>query len=198
MPFRHRCPEIGLRPVKAHESGIVSRRTLHRARAKPHDHSYHSRVRIHVFHPFIRIIRASHARCHGHIEVVVPLPRDLLYQQRHLLVYIQKPPAPPVLDGRGIHGACIDASHGIHQIREPLFFASLIDAEDGFILAGKSVAESIFQETAGSDDDWRISIMPDHFEKFFLYGFGKTAVLNAALQFIRLLELLFFLHMAPS
>ena len=149
------------------------RRTLHRARAKPHDHPYHSRVRIHVLHPFIRIIRASHARCHGHIEVVVPLPRDLLYQQRHLLVYIQKPPAPPVLDGRGIHSTCIDASHGIHQIREPLFFASLIDAEDGFILAGKSVAESIFQETAGSDDDWRISIMPDHFEKFFLYGFGK-------------------------
>ena len=154
---------------------------VHGRCAQAHDQTQHALTGM-VCAESIGADGIADARRRGHIEMLIAGTGDTLDQNGHLLIPFIQAPAFAVIQCGQAHGAGIDCPDGVFKSLQPLLYGAVSGAENGFIFAGKGVAETVLQDGTGTHDDRIISVVLQKPAELRLHGPGKLPVQKQVLH----------------
>ncbi|OQA91949.1 MAG: hypothetical protein BWY25_03214 [Chloroflexi bacterium ADurb.Bin222] len=169
-----------MRGIQRDQPGIVVIGAFHGAGAQPENQAQHARAGVDILVPSVRIEGKPDRGKMGKVQVPVKGACDPLHQDGHLLVPLQQAVTGPVIQGIFAQGARIDPFDGIDQLFEARAAISPVTAENTLVLAREGVAETVFEQAAGPDDDGRFAEVIQHVRKAPHDVGRKSAVQNTA------------------
>ena len=169
--------------VEGHHPGVVVVPAVDRPGAQAEDHADHSRGRVDLLVPHVRVVRLGHAGDLRVVELPVERAGDALDEQRHLLVAIEHAALSPVAQGLLAHGAGVNRAHRGEEVLQALVPRALVDAEDALVLAREAVAEGVLQQTAGANQDGGLPEVIEHVREVAVDLRGEGAGLNPPASF---------------
>ena len=180
--FLYRRFRAQSRRAESDHSWIIGSAAIDGPSAKSHDDANEAVFTANARRPAIFISRECDAG-EGRQKVITDLDADdFLDEDGHLLNVVDEVVFAAIEDGVGGKDAGVDFADGTEQGLQSLFDGALVGKEIAGVFAAKSRAETVFQQTARTNDQWVVAEFVEDAAKVLLDLAGESTIAKHAAE----------------